>query len=141
MLLHVDTTEIEHRCEACGARRRIPLTAMVAGVETGTPPRPGSPNIVALPACEQCLSREFWSRVAPRSGRVPEHARAVNALHAALVASGSVAGTHRETFASEAGAAERAELPWTYPGDPPPPVGRAGRGRTASVVVRRARGG
>lgn len=127
MLLSVDTHELEHRCDACGAVRRIALASLSAGVESGAA-RPGSPDIVALPACAGCGAREFWRRLARwsdhRESPAASHKRAVNGLHAALVAAGRVAASLREHFAGETVSTERAELPWSYPGEPPPIVAR-----------------
>jgi len=128
MLLQLLATEIEQRCDVCGARRRLALDALQAGVEDGDPPEPVDPNVIVLPPCTGCGAQEFLNRVttAPRDALDDgaEHRRAVNAVHAALVGAGRVAPAMRDYFATENLDTERARVPWSFPGEPVPIVGR-----------------
>ncbi|MFV8750206.1 hypothetical protein ACNOYE_06620 [Nannocystaceae bacterium ST9] len=115
MLTNISVESIHQRCDACGATRELPRAGLRVGVES-----PRDPNIIELPHCHQCGSREFLNRVVgtdPReSSDGAEHRRAVNALHAALVAAGQAAPSLVEWFAREAIVADVAVIPWTFSG-------------------------
>lgn len=125
MLVHIEIGAAEQRCDVCGSRRSIPWTALRAGVEAIDPPAPLDPNIIALPACPICGSAEYLNRVAGTGGRPSpaalDHRRAVNALHAALVAAGRVPLTLAAYFAAERVDVDAAPLPWTFEHTPLPP--------------------
>jgi len=149
MLLLLLADEIEQRCDFCGARRRLPLGALQVGIESGDPPAPTNPHAIALPACTDCGAGEFLQRVdSGQPGAAPggvddaaEHRRAVNALHAALLAAGNVGAGFREWFATESLATERAEIPWTFPGEPVPIAGRADVAESEFAIFIAARRG
>lgn len=121
MIIQADADKIEQRCGGCGAQRRIALASLVAGIEIGDPPEPADPNIIALPVCPHCGATEFLNRVtsAPMGGvdDAAQHRRAVNAVHAALVAATRVPPSLREYFAAEAVEIEQASLPWSFTGE------------------------
>lgn len=124
MLLQVTSTNLEQRCDVCGARRLVAFTDILAGLEGGDPPEPLDPNIIALPVCTDCGAREFLNRVPasePSASRdAGEHRRAVNALHEALIEAGRASPTLEAYFATETLEVERAELPWSATFEPRP---------------------
>ena len=128
MLVEVHPTQLVQRCDFCGTQRSIAFDDLVAGVQDGDPPEPINPDIVVLPECTQCGAKEFLSRVQssePAGGPdVLEHRRAVNTVHATLVASGRVASTLAPYFATEAIDTEVTDLPWAFPFEPRPIVGQ-----------------
>ena len=63
MLLRVETTNVDQRCDYCGANHNILWTALRAGVETSDPATPLDPNVIELPTCSDCGSKEFLVRV------------------------------------------------------------------------------
>lgn len=118
MLLQVLKDSIEQRCDVCNARRELMLESLEAGVALDDPPTPMNPNIIALPSCPHCGSREFLQRVASTDPsevtETADHRRGVNALHAALVAAGRTAAGLRDWIARETSVADEAVIPWTF---------------------------
>jgi len=90
------------------------------------PPSPLDPNVIGLPVCSGCGSKEFLIRVAASAdGADPAtlaHRRGVNALHAALVASGRVAPTLVRYYPTESIEFEVVAIPWAFEHEPVPPV-------------------
>lgn len=129
MLLRIDNGSATQRCDVCGMQHQIAWTALRAGVESEDPPTPLDPNVIRMPQCPGCSSTEFLIRVT-RSDDSPDvptldHRRGVNALHAALVESGSVVSTLSQYFQSEVIASDRAPLPWAFAHEPIRPVAAA----------------
>jgi hypothetical protein len=126
MLLRIEIAEIEQRCDYCGATRTLPLNEIQAGVEAADPPSPLDPNVIGLPVCSACGSKEFLIRVARIASGADaatlDHHRGVNALHAALVKSGRIAPTLVAYFATESVSFDVAGIPWVFAHEPVPPV-------------------
>jgi hypothetical protein len=145
MLLQVAPSSLVQRCDFCGEQRTVGFDEIVAGLEAGDPPEPLDPNIVTLPACAECGAKEFLNRVAssePSAGvDAFEHRRAVNAVHAALVAGGRTAPTLTEYFATEAIDTEVVPLPWSLSFSPRPIVGAMDPATAAFLAYLAARQG
>jgi hypothetical protein len=132
MLLQLLPSELEQRCDICGAQRMLPWNTLRAGIELGDPPEAMTPDVIAMPPCADCRAQEFLNRVgSDEPGAAPggvddvaEHRRAVNALHSMLVAAGLTAPTLHEWFATETKLTERADVPWKFEGQPVAIVGR-----------------
>jgi hypothetical protein len=124
MLLQLTPTNLRQRCDHCGETPTISFGDIVAGIEAGEPPEPIDPNIIRMPECAGCGSVEFLNRVAasePTTGpHAEEHRRAVNALHAALVAAGRAAATIAAYFAAESLETEKVDIPWSASFEPKP---------------------
>lgn len=126
MLLRIEAISVHQRCDYCGANHTIAWDEIHAGVENADPPSPLDPNPIGLPVCLGCGSKEFLIRVASSADGADaatlDHRRGVNALHAALVASGRVAPTLVGYFATESIELDMVAIPWAFAHEPVPAV-------------------
>lgn len=79
MVTRLEPGQVTQRCENCGNVVVLPLAMLAIGAG-------GDPNIIALPPCVLCGSREFLNRTVDNPG---SHAAAVNRLHELLIGRGA----------------------------------------------------